>query len=103
MLAEQKARTREDRRQVLSAVDSMNEANEPTLELGPPGGSDGRRRRRPEDFEGALDALPCGHGVSEGQRRADQPDDFLVERVLVAMDVVDWITGSTRGDIAAGQ
>ena len=94
-------RMRQHRRDVIAAVDPMDEASEHTLEL-----SLGRRPDtlcglRSKPLEYAIDALPRGERVSKGEARRDETDDFTVFDALVSMDDVDRISAAARDGVGA--
>ena len=50
-----------------------------------------------------MDATPYGYGVAERKARCYQPDDLLVEGVVVPMDEVDGILPAAQRQIAIAE
>jgi len=50
----------------------------------------------PKSPEHSVDASTRGHRVSKGEACRDQPDDLLVERLMIAVHEIDWVSPTCR-------
>ncbi len=96
LVADQRTCTRQHRGEVLTPIDAVGEPPEPVAKLRLVGVFDDTCRFGPKSREHSVDASPGGHRVSKGEACRDQPDDLLVERLMIAVHEIDWVSPACR-------
>ena len=103
VFAKQLAGSPEDRRQMLSPVDAVDEPLKPAPELQGASTQNSCRGLRAQQREHSVDASPGGHHISEREARRNEPNDLLVARIIVAMDEIDRVPASSRLGVATSE
>jgi hypothetical protein len=103
LVAQQRPGTRQHRGEVLTPINAVGESLKLMAKLQLIGASDDSCRFWPKSGEHSVDASPCGHGVSKGEACRDQPDDLLVERLMIAVHEIDWVSPACRLCVAGGE
>lgn len=103
VLLQERSGLRQQLREVVRAVDAVNETSKPPLELKRATRRNERGGLRPQHLQGALDALSRGNRVPERETCSDQPNDLAIGLEGIAMHVVDRIARTHRDRVAVGQ
>ena len=103
VLTKQIARPAQDRSEMLSPIDAMDEPPKAAAKLCMAYIYDGCCRFGTQRGEDAVDASSGGHDVSEREARRDEPYYLLVTMCIVAMDEIDRIAASSRLCVATSE
>jgi hypothetical protein len=103
VFAKQLAGSPQDRRQMLSPVDAVDEPLKPAPELQGASTQNSCRGLRAQHREHSVDAPPGGHRISEREARRNEPNDLLIAGFIVAVDEIDRVPASSRLGVATSE
>jgi hypothetical protein len=96
VLTQQPSCSRKHRREMLRAIDPMNETVEAATKLGLVGFDQQRGRLCTQGFQHPLDASSGRHGIAKGEARCDETDDLLIPGLVVPVNEIDRISAPGR-------
>lgn len=103
VLAQERAGPKEQRREMLGSIDSMDEPEKARLQRSVVVTGHDLGRRAPERVEHTLDAFSRGNGIAESEACREEADHLLVARFSIPVHEVDRISLARRLCVRAGE